>query len=529
MSITSIVIVAIYIIAMLVMSLMVGKTNKNQEDYFIGGRSMPWLPVACSIAASTISANGLIGGPGWCYTSGMISFMLQFSIPLVLLVACNWIVPFFYNLKLTSSYEYLIMRFGKKSHFLGTIGYLATACTLLSGFVYIPSLIVQQITGWSLSVVVPIIVAVVIAYTMAGGIKAVIWTDAVQMAVMWIGLIAIVIIGVKGTGLSLGGIFEEAQAAGMLNTLNFAGDISLENGFWVALIGGGAMWLQYFAADQTQLQRMLASKSVHAAKRSIMSSGIIMNVMYFIFMLVGLIMFCFYQGAEFPSSNQVMITFILEELPDWLLGLMIAAVFAAAMSSIDSVLNSMTTVFVKDIYEKYITKSDEPAPLKVNILFTGAFGIVVVIFVLLGFGGSTASVLATVGTYVGYVAGSLLSVFLLGLMTRKANDLGTAIGFIAGIIGTWAMSFTTINWLWYYLVGAVVSFIVGYVASCIVGKNTKDITFYTLRGQREALVAKGEVAEADGTSILPGKMDKFGWVLVAFFVVQFFVLLAFTR
>ena len=145
----------------------------------------------------------------------MISFMLQFSIPLVMIMACDFIVPFMYNLKITSSYEYLTMRFGKKTHLLGCIGYLATAATLLSGFVYIPSLIAQQLTGWSLGVIVPIVVVVVIAYTMAGGIKAVIWTDAVQMVVMWVGLFAIVGIAFSGTGMRAGDIFKTAEEAGM--------------------------------------------------------------------------------------------------------------------------------------------------------------------------------------------------------------------------------------------------------------------------------------------------------------------------
>lgn len=527
MSYIDIAIIAVYIIGMLVMSVQLGKTNKSQEDYFIGGRSMPWVPVACSIAASTISANGFVGGPGWAYTSGMISFMLQFSIPLVMLVACNFIVPFMYNLKITSSYEYLIMRFGKTTHLLGCIGYLATAATLLSGFVYIPSLIIQQLTGWSLGVIVPVVVIVVIAYTMAGGIKAVIWTDAIQMVVMWVGLFATVGIAMHGAGVGFGDVLKTAEEAGMLNTLNFSADLALENGFWVALLGGAAMWLQYFAADQTQLQRMLAAKSVRSAKTSIMSSGIIMNVMYFLFMIIGLIMFAFYQGKSFASSNDVMITFMLNELPVGLLGLMIAAVFAAAMSSIDSVLNSMTTVFVKDIYEKYIRKGEGETPLKVNIIFTGVFGIVVVIFVLMGFSGTTASVLSTVGTYVGYIAGSLLAIFLLGLFTEKANDLGTAIGFAAGLVATWACSFTSLNWLWYYLIGAVVGYAVGYAASCVCGTK-KDIRGLTIKGQREMLLQKG-MAEEDGVSILPGTMDKYGWILLAFFVLQVIVLFMFTK
>ena len=184
---------------------------------------MPFIPVACSIAASTISANGMIGGPGWAYTSGFSSFMLQFSIPLVLVVACNYVVPFMYNLKLTSCYEYMEMRFGKKCHILACLGYLFTAVTLLSGFVYIPSLIIQQMTGWSLGVIVPIIVVVVIVYTMAGGIKAVIWTDAIQIVVLWIGMFAVMLIPFSKTGMSLTQVMDNAQAAGLLNALNFSG------------------------------------------------------------------------------------------------------------------------------------------------------------------------------------------------------------------------------------------------------------------------------------------------------------------
>ena len=328
--------------------------------------------------------------------------------------------------------------------------------------------------------------------------------------------------------MGFGDVLKNAQEAGMLNTLNFSSDLSLENGFWVALLGGAAMWLQYFGADQTQLQRMLSAKSVRSAKTSIMSGGIIMNVMYFLFMIIGLIMFSFYRGQEFTSSNDVMITFILTKLPAGLLGLMIAAVFAAAMSSIDSVLNSMTTVFVKDIYEKYIRKEQGETPLRVNIIFTGVFGVVVVIFVLMGFSGTTASVLSTVGAYVGYIAGSLLAIFLLGMFTEKANDTGTAIGFVAGLAATWACSFTGLNWLWYYLVGAVAGYVVGYAASCVCGGSKADVAAMTIRGQRKMLIQNG-TTEKDGTSILPGKMDKYGWILLAFFAAQFVVLIFFTK
>ena len=484
--------------------------------------------MACSIAVSTISANGFVGGPGWCYTSGMIAVMNQFMIPIVLVVACNYVVPFMYNLKVTSCYEYIEKRFGTKTHLLSTIGYLAAAAALLSGFVYIPSLFVQKVTGWSLVVIVPIIVVVVILYTMAGGLKAVVWTDAVQIVVLWGGLFGVIWFGLSMQGLTFADVFNNARESGMLNALDFSADLGLENGFWVAVFGGAAMWLQYFAADQTQLQRMIAAKSIRSVKTSIVTGGIMTNVLYFLFMIVGLILISFYGGRTFESSNDVMIIYILEEIPAGLLGLIIAAVFAAAMSSIDSVLNSMTTVFIKDIYEKHISKDGREASVKLSTAFTGLFGVITIIIVLLGFSGTTSSVLATVGSYAGYVAGSLLSVFLLAMFTEKANDLGTAIGFIAGLAVTCAVSFTSVNWLWYYLVGAVVSYVVGYVASCFVGKNKEGVHELTIRGQREAMIAKGTTEEG-GVSLLPGKMDKYAWILIGFFVIQVIVLIFFTK
>ena len=137
----------------------------------------------------------------------------------------------------------------------------------------------------------------------------------------------------------------------------------------------------------------------------------------------------------------------------------------------------------------------------------------------MGFNGTTASVLSTVGAYAGYVAGSLLSVFLLGLFTRRANDIGTAVGFAAGLLATW---------LWYYLVGAAVSFVTGCVVSCLTGGCKTEIAHMTIQGQRENLLAQGR-SEENGVSILPGKMDQYGWILLVFFAVQFVVLLFFTK
>ena len=163
----------------------------------------------------------------------------------------------------------------------------------------------------------------------------------------------VIIVALKGMNLSFFDTLQIAQQSGKLNTFDFSRDISVTNTFWATLIGGTVMWIRYFCFDQSQVQRVLTSKSLKCAKNSFVVSAFVMNLVYYFMLLVGVILFVFYGGRTFETSNEIMITFILNELPVGAIGIIIAGVFAAAMSSIDSILNSMTTVFTKDIYEFY--------------------------------------------------------------------------------------------------------------------------------------------------------------------------------
>ncbi|SDP18292.1 sodium:solute symporter family transporter [Halobacillus aidingensis] len=513
-------IIVAYMAGLIVMGYMLGKGNKSQKDYFIGGRSVATLPIALSIAATTMSANGFIGGPGWAYTSGMIAFMLNYSIPIVMIITLSVFLPFFYNLDVTSIYEYIEMRLGGFSRMLAVFGFVVSNIIQVGSFLFIPSLIIQQFTGWSLSVVVPIVVVVSIIYTLLGGIKAVIWTDAIQMIVLWGGLI--VTMGIIIANLEVG-FFEalgEAKENGKLAALDFSLDVQLENGFWVALIGGTFLWLKYYATDQTQTQRMFAAKSVTEVKKSICISGFVMNIMFFVFMLIGVLLYITMDGRSFENSNNVMITFIASNIPVGVLGLMIAGVFAAAMSSIDSVLNSVTTVFIKDVYEKFITKGEE-ASLKVSMIFTLVFGLLLIVFTLLAFGDTTASILQVVGSYLSYFSGSILAMFLLGMLTNKANDKGVAIGFVVGIILTaYIGKMGIVNWLWNYPIGCAFTLIIGYTASFLFKTEKVGYEEFTILGQRAKLKSEGRTEDQEGTSILPGAIDKYTYILLGFFIAQ---------
>lgn len=527
------IIVIIYLVAMMAIGFVVGKGNKTQEDYFLGGRSMPWLPVALSVAATTISANGFIGNPGRAYSEGIISYMQNATIPLACFIAAYITAPMFYHLRVSSLYEYMEMRMGRISRLLTVCQFFINSLLQVSSMVFIPALMLQMVTGWSLNVVVPIIVLCAIVYTIAGGIKAVIWTDAIQMIIMWGGLIFIFFNIVQGTGLGFSGTLAEAAAAGKFDCFDFTTDLTVTNSFLASCLGI-FMWTRYFCFDQAQMQRVLTSKSMLGLKKSFFSGAVVMNVMTFIMLFLGALLFVYYDNGarQFETANEIMINFILNDLPVGVVGLVVAAVFAAAMSSVDSLLNSMTTVFTKDIYEQYFTKSKEKTTLtlKQTMYVSLGLGIVIIFIVILGFSGTVKSVLDVVGTYISYFGGPALGSFLLAMLTRKANDKGTAIGFLAGLVLGFAIATTySISWLITPAIGCIITMVVGYALSFVFksNKTEEEIEPLTLMGMRKQLIAKNKIME-DGVSVIPFKMDKYCVALLVLFFAQY-VFLAFIR
>ena len=531
MSLIDFIILLIYLAAMMAIGFFTGKGNKTQEDYFLGGRSMPWIPVALSVAATMISANSFIGGPGWAYTDGIQPFMQNITVPLACFFAISITVPMFYHLKVSSVYEYMEQRMGGGwPRNLVVIQHFINSLIQVSSMVFVPALIIQTITGWALEVVVPIIVLCAIIYTIAGGIKAVIWTDAIQMIVLWGGMIIILITAVQSTGLSFTDTVAQAAAAGKYDAFLFTSDFTVTNGF-LASCCGIFMWTRYFCFDQCQMQRVLTSKSMLGIKRSFLSSAVLMNIMYFFMLFVGTIFFVTYGGKEFASVNEIMIGFILNELPVGIVGVVIAAVFAAAMSSVDSLLNSMTTVFTKDIYEKYFAKEKgQPSSLKQTMLITSILGVVIIFVVILGFGGTVKSVLDVVGGYVSYFAGPGLGAFVLAMFTKKANDKGTFFGFLVGFVAGYIIATTYhTSWLINPAIGGIITIVAGYILSFVFKPSIDEskVEPYTAMGLRRELLRSGKGHE-EGVSIYPFNMDKYAVAMLILFFGQY-VLLAIIR
>jgi SSS family solute:Na+ symporter len=442
-----------------------------------------------------------------------------------MLICSGIFIPFIYNLKIISVYQYLETRFGGIARTFVAIGFLFTSIMLIGVMVLVPSLVLNALTGLSNLTISSVILVLAVIYTVMGGIKAVIWTDVSQMAILWFGGMVVFIVAIVGSDSSFMHGMEFVRATGKLQSLDFSWGFVINNGVWVSILGYGILHMQYFSADQSQVQRIFTARSMKDVKYSFWFSGVLLNTTYFIFCTLGLILLVFYQGRVFPDPNTIMVDFIVNYVPIGIFGIIVSAIFAASMASIDSLLNSMTTVYVKDIHERWILKnSGATASMFTSRLITLAFGIFTAIFVYSMGDDPKSPLVALMGEYTSYLTGAMFGVFVMAMFTQKTNEIGICLCFVAGIVIVAFMDYTyNFDWGWKSPLGLIVTCLVAYVVSSLTGWEKKDITQYTFAGQRKQLIAEGRIEE-DGVYILPGKFEKCSYILLGFFLFQFLFL-----
>jgi len=519
------IIVVIYMIGIMYLGYALGKSNENEEDYFVAGRSLPWYAIGLSVGVTMISANSFIGGPGWGYYDGILAAMVNITVPLSILFITYTVLPVLYNAKVTTVYEYVNVRLGGKSRMLNVIIWLCQSMIFMGGFVYTPSLVLSQLTPISFEMWVPLIVIFAIIYTAMGGIKAVVWTDAIQALVLFLGLVFAIFYASSSTPMTFGEMMGIAKESGKLLSFDMTFNKDSLN-VWCVLIGGFAMWIGYFGFDQGQVQRYLTAKNITNIKKGGIMSSMAMQLIYWACMFLGVILFIFYQSnpisLDFGNSNNVMIDFLANYVPSGLLGILLAATFAAAMSSVDSILNSLTAVFTKDIYEPYISKQKD-TPLSKTIVFSVVFGVLIIIFVYLGLGGNTKSILDTVAGLVAPFGSLLTGIMIACIFIPRVNDNGAFIGSIIAAVASFATGkIMPAHWLWVYFYGALYCIVAVYVCSLFFKDESAEKRQYTVFGAKEAMV--GQVDE-EGTSLSPLVMDKYGWMMLGIFMVQAILLI----
>lgn len=466
------------------------RLQTDTEAYFLGNRNMRWWAAGLSIIATSFSAASILGVPGYAYTTDLWYLQYQLGDVLAAVIVALLFIPFFHRVRgLTTAYEYLELRFDLKTRLLGStlfsLTVLLRAGTLLFGAALlfsavVPTDLIPGLDGVEEAVVVFGLIAIV--YTVMGGISAVIWTDVIQFSIMSLGIIASMAVVVIETPGGWPAAFAEAGRLGKLDVLHTEEPLG-GTGLLTAIFGYGLLALSLFGTNQQPVQRYMTVQKPRDAQRALLlgvgagALGVLLSL------LLGVFLFLFYR--HFPellpaglTADQVMPHFVRTEVPPILTGALVAAVFAAAMSSLDSALNSLAAALTVDFLGRFKPDVSESRRLlfaKTVVVTAGMLGIGIGIYSAR----TEALLIDLILTFMGYFAGGLLGLFLLGMLTRRTNGHGAFTGAIAGTLVVLMVSendfrlprlyewfgFEPIPFIWSTAVGLGVTVVVGYLLS----------------------------------------------------------------
>ncbi|MCB1019290.1 MAG: sodium/solute symporter [Acidobacteria bacterium] len=459
------VVVALYLAAVLAIGGVFARGQRSLKEFFLAGRSIPWWAAALSGMATMMSAVGYLGAPGQAYAGDWRYLQMRLAVLPALLIAGFLVLPFFHRLEVYTAYEYLERRFDRRTRLLAAVLFLLLKLFYTGVAIYAPALVVAEMTGWPLLWVVLGIGALTTLYTTLGGIRAVIWTDALQMVVLTAGIVLalwLVITRVEG---GFGGIVSTAMAAGKMHFFDWSLDPTVEFTVWNGIVGGTFYLVSQYAVDQAEIQRFLTTKSVSGCRRAMVWSLLANAVLGVVLFFVGTALWVFYQQhapGEAIQPDRVFPKFILEEIPAGLRGLLIAGVFAAAMSTVSSILNSLAAVVVRDL--RTFREDDAHTGMAWARYATFAAGAGATALSL--YTAQLGNVLVAAGKIRGFFGGVLVGLFLLGMLSRRATGFGAFWGVIVGFVGVSLMAaYTPISWLWYTAFATVCTYGAGEVLS----------------------------------------------------------------
>jgi len=549
----------IYLIGIVVFGYWVGRNNRKLDDFFLAGREMPWWAVGLSVMATQISAITFVGTTGQGYGDGMRFLVVYFALPFAMVILCVTLVPFFYRAKVFTAYEYLEQRFDLKTRTITSLLFLLQRGLAVGVTLYAPALVLSTILGISEGATILLMGGSTIVYVLKGGNRSVIWTDVVQMLIIWIGIFACFFVAIwkLPDNVSFRDALSIAQTAGRFNAISTDTSLSTPYTLWSGVIGGLFLMLSYFGCDQSQVQRYLSGSSLTESRLSLLFNAFLKVPMQFIILLTGILVFVFfhfqappalfngvarakfekvaaspekvkaetrYQAAfeqrreaalhftasrntgdpvpaerylaaqkefadartevaavykqatgtsDYNDTNYIFLHYILTQIPHGLMGLIIAVIFAAAMSTLSGEFNSLATASMIDFVRRFRGAGTDAADLFLSRVFTAFWGGFACLVALQA--GRLGSAIEVVNKFGSYFYGSILGVFMLAVLTKRANGTGASIGLFAGmgIVGLVA-GFTNVHFLWWNVVGATAVFVIGYGISLLTPAPAKD-------------------------------------------------------
>lgn len=460
-------IIAGYLLFIIIIGIWCGRKEESLEDYFLGGRRVAWIAVLLSIVATETSALTFIGTPAFAYNHNWTYIQLLIGTIIARFIIGGVFIKQFYRYKVCTVYEYLSKRFGTGSKNCCSTVFLITRILASGVRLFGASIIVSAATGLSPLTSIIIIATAAVLYTVIGGIKAVIWTDVCQAFMLFGGGLFALFFILRDIPNGWEGVMSITHDLSKFKLFDFSLSYRAAYTIWAGIIGSTFLTLATHGTDQDMVQRMLTAKDYNRSKRALILSGFADIPIVILFLAIGSFLFAYYQITPTPGlpekADDIFPYYILHNLPQGITGLLIASVFAAAMSSIDSALNALSTTWINDFYRPYIKKeASERHYLTMAKVFTALFGLSLILIAFLSQDTQQVLILGLkIGTF---TYGSLLGVFLLGFLTTRGNDRGNAISIIVSISAILFINFyTEIAWIWYVMIGTFITFLVGYL------------------------------------------------------------------
>jgi SSS family transporter len=458
------VILLIYLAAMVWIGFRFAGRQKTSEDFFLAGRNMPWLAVAMSMYASLTSAVTYMGLPGLAYRSNVTLLAVAVVSPLLAPILIYLFYPVYRKLGITTSYEYIGIRFGATARKTAAALFLLARLGWMATVIYAPALALSIATGLPLLVSILLMGGIATLYTVMGGLAAVLWTDVAQFITLIGGAIVVALFLIR---LSPDGAAGIITFAGNNNHLQLDGSISL---FRMTLTGVAISFffqmMQDYGTDQVTVQRLLSTRTKGGMAKAILFNAVTDFCLVSLLLFIGLGLFAYYQqhpGAlpEAISGDQIFPYFIAHVLPTGLSGLLIAAIFAAAMSSMDSGINSMATVIVNDFIFPVVGKEKlEGRPVvRLARILTALLGLLATaLSVYLFLFSGKEGIIETFATFMGLFSAPVLALFLLGLLTKRGLFIAWVPAAAISIGFTAWLQFTEVSWIWYFPSGFAITF-----------------------------------------------------------------------
>jgi SSS family transporter len=467
-------IIALYLVGITLFGLRFRRRHRSLRDYFLAGRDIPWWAIALSIVAAETSTLTIISIPGLAYDTNLTFLQVVMGYLVGRVVISVVLLPHYFRGDLYTAYELIERRFGRGLRSLTAGLFLLTRAAAEGVRVYAVSIVVSIALGTGEVASIAIITALTLIYTFEGGLAAVIWTDVVQTAIYVGGTlvgVATILHLVPGGWTA---IHAAAASAGKLQVFDFRPNFWLPYTFWAGVVGGTAFITASHGTDQLIVQRLLAARGQKQSTLALLSSGVAILFQFALFLIVGVMLWAFYRvpSATFGKPDRIYPTFIVNQMPHGISGLLIAAILAAAMSNLSAALNSLSSSTIMDFLLRLRPNTDDRARMKLSRLATSCWAIVLFGLAVLAL--QKVGRVVEVGLQIASVAyGALLGVFLLGVLTRKANQRGAMVGMLFGFSTELYLWRAHVPWTWWVVIGTTVTFAVGFVASMLLPEQSK--------------------------------------------------------